>query len=149
MGKCASLGLQKCSDFQSSWICTQMKYKLAMAEHFKAFKTRNLLHAVTRSKNLVKMPVKAGSLLFQSDCFKYEVQERRETRQSRGAILYVNLKWRAKFQISQLRIRDTVWLNFIHFSGYTFKIRLVLILRKRVDQALISISTILKLSTLF
>ena len=111
MGKCASLGLQKCSDFQSSWICTQMKYKLAMAEHFKAFKARNLLHAVTRSKNLVKMPVKAGSLLFQSDCFKYEVQERRETRQSRGAILYVNLKWRAKFQISQLRIRDTVWLK--------------------------------------
>jgi len=37
-------------------------------------------------------------------------------------------------------------LNFIHFSEYKCKIRLVLILRKREDQALISISTILKFS---
>ena len=36
------------------------------------------------------------------------------------------------------------WLNFIHFLGYKYKIRLVLILRKGEDQALISISTILK-----
>jgi len=38
---------------------------------------------------------------------------------------YINLKWRAKFQIDRLLIRDPVWLNFIHFSGYKYKIRLV------------------------
>ena len=27
-----------------------------------------------------------------------------------------NLKWRATFQIYQLHIRDSDWLNFIHFS---------------------------------
>ena len=47
-----------------------------------------------------------------------------------------------KCQISRLLIRDSDWLNFIHFSGY--KIRLVSWLGKREDQALISISTILK-----
>ena len=51
--------------------------------------------------------------------------------------LYINLKWRAKFQIYRLHIRDSDWLNFIHFSGYKYKIRLVSILRKREDQALI------------
>ena len=60
--------------------------------------------------------------------------------------LSVNLKWRAKFQISWLRIRDSDWLHFIHFSGYKYKIRLVSRLRKRKDQALISISTILEFS---
>ena len=40
-----------------------------------------------------------------------------------------NLKW--------LHICDSDWLNFIHFSGYKYKIRLVSILRKREDQALI------------
>ena len=49
----------------------------------------------------------------------------------------------------QLRIRDSDWLNFIHVSGYKYKIRLVSILRKREDQALISISTILKFSAQF
>ena len=63
--------------------------------------------------------------------------------------LYINLKWRAKFQIYRLLIRDSDWLNFIHFSGYKFKIRLVSRLRKREDQALISISTILKFPALF
>ena len=60
-----------------------------------------------------------------------------------------NLKWCAKFQIYRLRIRDSDWLNFLHFSGYKYKIRLVSILRKREDHALISISTILKFSALF
>ena len=57
-----------------------------------------------------------------------------------------NLKWLTKFQIYQLDILDSDWLNFYHFSGYKYKIRLVLILRKREDHALISISTILKFS---
>ena len=39
-------------------------------------------------------------------------------------------------------------MNFIHFSGYKNKIKLVSILRKREDQALIWISTILKFSAL-
>ena len=43
-----------------------------------------------------------------------------------------------------LYIRDSKWLNFIHFLGYKYKIRFVSILRKREDQAFISISTILK-----
>ena len=60
--------------------------------------------------------------------------------------LYINLKWRAKFLIYRLHIRDFDWLNFIHFSGYKHKIRLVSIIGKREDQALISISTILKFS---
>ena len=55
-----------------------------------------------------------------------------------------NLKWHEKFQIYRLHTRDSDWLDFIHFSRY--KIRLVSILRKREDQALISISTILKFS---
>ena len=59
-----------------------------------------------------------------------------------------NVKWRAKFQISRLYIRDSDWLNFIHFSEYKYQIRLVSILRKREDQALISKSTILKFSAL-
>ena len=42
------------------------------------------------------------------------------------------------FQIYRLHIRDSDWLNFIHVSGY--KIRLVSILRKREDQALILIA---------
>ena len=48
----------------------------------------------------------------------------------------------------RLLIRDSDWLNFIHFSGYKYKIRLVSRLRKREDQALISISTILKFPAL-
>jgi len=60
--------------------------------------------------------------------------------------LYINLKWPAKFQIYRLHLSDTDWLNFLHFSGYKDKIRLVSILIKREDQALISISTILKFS---
>ena len=60
-----------------------------------------------------------------------------------------NLKRRAKFQIYRLYIRDSDWLNLKHFSGYKYKIRLVSILRKREDHALISISTILKFSALF
>ena len=59
-----------------------------------------------------------------------------------------NLKWRANFQIYRLHIRDSDWLNFIQFSGCKYKIRLVSILRKRKDHALISISTILKFSAL-
>ena len=58
----------------------------------------------------------------------------------------IKSKWRAKFQIYRLHIPDSDWLNFIHLSGYKYKIRLVSILRKREDQALISISTILKFS---
>ena len=49
-------------------------------------------------------------------------------------------------KISNVSASD--WLNFIHFSGYKYKIRLVSILRKREDQALISISTILRFSAL-
>ena len=61
-------------------------------------------------------------------------------------LLYINLKWLAKFQIYRLHIRDSDWLNFIHFLRYKYKIKLVSVLRKRDDQALISISTILKYS---
>ena len=46
--------------------------------------------------------------------------------------LYINLKWRAKFQIYQLHIRDSDWFNF-DFSGYKYKIRLVTRLGKRED----------------
>ena len=56
--------------------------------------------------------------------------------------------WRAKFQIYRLHIRDCDWLNFIHFSGYKYRIRLVPRLKKREDHALISISTILKFPAL-
>ena len=41
------------------------------------------------------------------------------------------------------------WLNFIRFLEYKYKIRLVSILRKRKDQALISKSTILKFPAQF
>ena len=57
-----------------------------------------------------------------------------------------NHEWPAKFQIYRLRIRDSDWMDFIHFSGYKYKIRLVSISIKREDQTLISISTILKFS---
>ena len=40
------------------------------------------------------------------------------------------------------------WLNFIHFFGNKLKINLALRLIKSIDQALISISTILKFSAL-
>ena len=59
-----------------------------------------------------------------------------------------NLKWRAKFQIYRLLIRDSDWQNCKHFSEYKYKIRLVSILRKREDHPLISISTI-QFSALF
>ena len=55
-----------------------------------------------------------------------------------------NLKWREKFQINRLYIRDSDWQKFRHFSGYKYKIKLVS--RLREDQTLISISTILKFS---
>ena len=61
-------------------------------------------------------------------------------------ILYLNLKRRAKFKISQLLVRDSEWLNFVHFSGYKYMLRLVSRLRKKGDQVLISISTNLKLN---
>ena len=54
----------------------------------------------------------------------------------------------SKFQIVRLLILHSDWLTFIHFSGYKHKIRLVSRIRKREDQALISISTILKFSEL-
>jgi len=60
--------------------------------------------------------------------------------------LYINLKLRANLKIYRLRIRDSDWMDFIHFSGYKYKIRLVSISIKREDQTLISISTILKFS---
>ena len=63
-------------------------------------------------------------------------------------ILYINLKWRAIFQIYRLFRYNSDWLNFIHFSGYKYQIKLVSILRKSEDQALISISTIIKFSAL-
>ena len=44
-----------------------------------------------------------------------------------------NLKWREKFQISRLFIPDSDWLNFIHFSGYKYKIKLVSRLRKSIN----------------
>ena len=47
--------------------------------------------------------------------------------------LYIYLKWCAKFQTYRLLIRDSNWLNFIHFSGYKYKIKLVLRSRKRED----------------
>ena len=53
---------------------------------------------------------------------------------------------RAKFQMYRLLIRGSDWLNFIQFSGYKTKRRLVSIIGKRDDQSLISISTILKFS---
>ena len=56
---------------------------------------------------------------------------------------FIILKWRAKFQIYRLHIWNSDWLNFINFSGYKYKIKL-----KREDQALISISTILKFTAL-
>ena len=46
----------------------------------------------------------------------------------------------------RLYLRDSDWLNFIHFSGYKYMIRLFSIFLKREDQALISLSTILKFS---
>ena len=58
------------------------------------------------------------------------------------------IKWRAKFQISRVLIRQSDWLNFIHFSGNKLKINLALRLIKSIDQALISIPTILKFSAL-
>ena len=39
-------------------------------------------------------------------------------------------------------------MNFIYFSGYKYKVKLVSILRKKEDQALIAISNILKFSAL-
>ena len=51
---------------------------------------------------------------------------------------------KSKTCFSKFYIRDCDWLNFVHFYGYKYKIRLVSILRKREDHALISISTILK-----
>ena len=60
--------------------------------------------------------------------------------------LFINLKWHIKFQIFRLLVRDSDCLNFIHFSGYKYKIWLVSILRKREDQTLLLISTILKFS---
>ena len=62
--------------------------------------------------------------------------------------LYINYKWRAKFKINRLLIRDSDWLNLIYFSGYKYEIRLVSRLRKRENQALISISIILKFPAL-
>ena len=51
--------------------------------------------------------------------------------------LYINFKcMRAKFQIFQLYILDSDWLDFIHFLGYKYKIRLVSILRKREVQSI-------------
>ena len=61
--------------------------------------------------------------------------------------LYINLEWGAQnFKLWASYIRNSDWFNFIQFLGYKYKIRLVSILRKRENQALISISTILKLS---
>ena len=68
-----------------------------------------------------------------------------EIKSKTGFFLF-NLKWRAKFLIYRLLVRDSDWLNFIHCSGYKHKIRLVSIIWKREDQASISISTILKFS---
>ena len=63
---------------------------------------------------------------------------------SRFCILILNGAQNFKFTGFYKPCSD--WLNFIDFSGYKYKIRLVSILRKREDQALISISTILTFS---
>ena len=45
--------------------------------------------------------------------------------------LYIDFKWRAKFLIYRLHIRDSEWLNVIRFLEYKYKIRLVSRLKKR------------------
>jgi len=50
--------------------------------------------------------------------------------------------------LSRLLIPDCDWLNFVNFSGFKYKIRLVSRLRKRENQALISITPILKFPAL-
>ena len=47
--------------------------------------------------------------------------------------LYIILNGAQNFKY---HIWDSDWINFLHFLGYKYKIRLVLILRKREDQAL-------------
>ena len=49
-----------------------------------------------------------------------------------------------KFQISRLMIRDSDWLNFIQFSQYKYKFRLVSRLRKIGSSTDLDISTISK-----
>ena len=80
--------------------------------------------------------------------FFLNIVEKNQKPVYKNSVSLHNFKWRAKFQIFRLHIRDSDWLKFIQFSGYKYKIRLVSILRKREDQALISISTILKFSAL-
>ena len=67
--------------------------------------------------------------------------------------LYINLKWRAKFQISRLLKRNWDWfnseirelqLNFLHFSGYSTRLLSLEFKKKKEDQSLMSIYTILK-----
>ena len=62
----------------------------------------------------------------------------------------INDTWLKYVQRSKLVSSDKqlVGKDFIHSSGYKYKIRLVSILRKREDQSLISISTNLKFSAL-
>ena len=62
--------------------------------------------------------------------------------------LYIILNGAQNFKFIGSIYTTHDWLNFIHFSGYKYKIRLVSIKGQREDQALISISTILKFSAL-
>ena len=60
-----------------------------------------------------------------------------------------NLKWCPKFQIFQLSYTRPWLVEIYTLFRIKYKIRLIWILWKRENHALISISTILKLSTLF
>ena len=65
--------------------------------------------------------------------------------------LFINLNSMGELSLNdaqnfKILIRQSDWLNSIHFSAYKHKIRLVSRLRRREDQALISKSTILKFS---
>ena len=62
--------------------------------------------------------------------------------------LYIILNGAQNFKFIGSIYTTHDWLNFIHFSGYKYKIRLVSIKGQREGQALISISTILKFSAL-
>ena len=77
--------------------------------------------------------------------FEYSTEKSKTGFKSRKSLpfLYIDFKWHLKFKISRFLIHDSDWLNFLHFSGYKYKNRLVSRLRKKEDQALISISTIL------
>jgi len=137
--------------FFKLWESLPFLYLIFMAR--KISKELSLCHKLKYSNPFIYWTWCCRLLIFQTKiiwCNKiHSLKYLRSTTLGCRDIGIIKLEFVSKTQLLyRLHICDSDWLNFIHFLGYKYKIRLVSLLRKREDEELISIFAILKFTAL-